>query len=596
MLSLLKIIFKGLSRELEMIFLFLNKSELRKLHKFIFIGVIFSFLDVIGIFLIGIIGALIFSILTGGGNSEILNLFLSYTGLQELEQKYLISFLSIIAVAIFILKSVFFIIQNHRLNFFLAGISVRLSGELLQRLFLSRIYFIQGKSREEISYALSEGAQFATLGLLTSVSAFVTESIFILIILLSLSLYNTYMLFALIFFGFIFFRPAQKYISNKTKFFSNLRNQGIINDNLLIADTINLFREIVLTYKQDFFVTQLESQRKISSQAFGALLWVQNLPRISIEVGTVLVIGLLGLIAILPGNALNAISFMLVFTVAISRIAPSILRIQQSIIGINSNTSYAQQTFGLLHSLPQLKATVDKKIGSFSSPLGDGVEITFSNVDFSFPEVEKTTIFRNLSLRIPRNSLVALVGPSGIGKSTFCDLITGFHIPDSGEIFLNDMRVGDFLSSFPGSISYLPQRNYLISGTISENVSLASSFDSIAEQRVRAALTEAGIWEFLESRGIGIHDELDNSGTKLSGGQQQRIGIARALYFQSKLIILDEPTSSLDRDSSISFFETIKRVSKNCTVLVVSHQHETIGAATHVVNFSSGSVKLSIVD
>ena len=98
------------------------------------------------------------------------------------------------------------------------------------------------------------------------------------------------------------------------------------------------------------------------------------------------------------------------------------------------------------------------------------------------------------------------------------------------------------------------------------------------------------------SRGIGIHDELDNFGINLSGGQQQRIGIARALYFQSRLIILDEPTSSLDLDSSISFFETIKRVSKNCTVLVVSHQQEMIGAATHIVQFSSGSVKLSIVD
>ena len=596
MLSLLKIIFKGIHRELEMIFLFLNKKELRKLHKFIYLGVIFSFLDVIGILLMGIIGALIFSILTGDGNSEILNVILSHTGFQDLEQKQLISFLSLIAVALFILKSVFFLIQNHRLNFFLADVSVRLSAELLQRLLLSRVNIILGKSREEISYALSEGAQYATLGLLASVSTFIIESIFILVILVSLSVYNIYMLISLIFFGFIFFRPTQKYISNRTKFFSNLRNQGIINDNLLIADTVNLFREIVLTHKQDYFVTKLENQRKKSSQAFGALLWVQNLPRISIETGTVLVIGLLGLIAILPGNALNAISFMLVFTVAISRIAPSILRIQQSIIGVNSNASYAQQTLGLLHSLPQLSTTEDKEIDSYSGPLENGVEIIFRNVDFSFPEAGKASIFQKLSLRIPRNSFVTLVGPSGIGKSTFCDLVTGFQFPDSGEVFLNDMRVTDFLACFPGSISYLPQRNYLISGTIAENVSLASSFDAIAEQRVRVALEEAGIWDFLVSRGIGIHDELDNFGINLSGGQQQRIGIARALYFQSRLIILDEPTSSLDLDSSISFFETIKRVSKNCTVLVVSHQQEMIGAATHIVQFSSGSVKLSIVD
>ena len=596
MLIFLKIVFKDKFRDLALILQFLNNDERRKFYKFVTIGILLSFLDVVGIFVIGLLASLIFSMLTGGYDSKVLDFLLSSTQLDALDQQFQLTFLSLSAVVFFVLKSLFFLIQNRRLNSFLASVSVRLSKDLLRRLFSSKVGFIQGKSREEISFALSEGAQYATLGLLTSVSAFIIESVFIFVILFFLSIYNIYMLIALVLFGAFFFRPAQKFISNLTKKFSSSRNKGIIDDNSLITDTVNLFREIVLTQKQDFFVTKLESQRKSSSQAFGGLLWIQNLPRISIETGTVLVIGLLGLVAIIPGNAEKAISFMLVFTVAISRIAPSVLRIQQSIIGIGSNIAYSQQTLSLLRLLPQSELLVHKESKSLSYSLDQGVQISFKNVDFSFYDGMSDPLFNKLDLDIPKNSLVLLVGPSGAGKSTFCDLVTGFQVPESGEILLNGLSVEKFLISYPGSVSYLPQRNFIISGTILENVSLDRNVDSLTEQRVREALFDAGIWEFLVSRGLGIHDLLENSGNSLSGGQQQRIAIARALFFKSKLIVLDEPTGALDSESTILFFEMIKKISQKCTVLVVSHQYENINVATHVIRFSSQSVKLSITN
>jgi ATP-binding cassette subfamily C protein len=552
-------------------------------------------MDIIGIFLIGLVGTLSFSILAGGDNSEMLSGFLRFFNVEYLDRKMLISFLSLTALVFFILKSLLYLYQNYKLNLFLAEISIRLSKDLLKRIFLSRLQIIQTKSPEEISYSLSEGVQYATIGILGSMAAFLTESVFIACILLVLCLYNTYMLLALVAFGIVFFVPSQKYFSRQSKFYSNLRNEGLINDNLRVADTVNLFREIVLTKKVDFFVNKFEDGRKTSQRAYGVLLWVQNLPRISIEIGTVLVIGLLGLIVIVPGSASNAISFMLVFTVAVSRVAPSILRIQQSIIGIVSNTAYAKQTLSLLNLMPR-SDLVPKEVHPDSNfLLEDGLEIELSNVDFAFSDSEEEILFHNLDLLIPRNSLVALVGPSGIGKSTFCDLITGFQKPQSGEISLNGMNVVDFLSRFSGFISYLPQKNHLISGTVSENVSLNGNSDSAQDDRVRAALIGSGIWEFLVSRGIGIHDEIQNLSVSFSGGQQQRIGIARALYFKSKLIILDEPTSSLDPDATSSFLKTVKEISKSCTVLIVSHQRECLSVATHIIDFSQKEIKLSFL-
>jgi ABC-type bacteriocin/lantibiotic exporter with double-glycine peptidase domain len=595
MASLVTIPFKDRFNGFKLVFEFLNKVERRNYRIFIFFNLFFSLMDIVGLFLIGLVGTLSFSILAGGNESATLTIFIGLFNLEGLDEKFLISILSLVALLFFILKSLLFIRQNCKLNLFLAEISVRLSRDLLKKILFSRIQIIQKKSPEEITYALSEGVQFATIGILGSMAAFFTECIFIAFILLILSFYNPFMLLALVVFGVLFFLPSQKFFSQRSEFYSTIRGEGFVNDSSRITDTLNLFREIVLTQKMDFFLNRFEDSRKTSQRSHGLLLWIQNLPRISIEIGTVLVIGLLGLIAIIPGSASSAISFMLVFTVAVTRIAPSILRVQQSLIGITASSAYAKHALFFLNLVGKTEPILKKVDLTPNFSLEHGLEIELSNVTFSFSESNKEPLFDNLSLAIPKNSLVALVGASGLGKSTFCDLITGFQHPQSGEIFVNGTSLADFLVAFPGFISYLPQDNYLFSGTISENVSLDGTLDSINDERVRAALVDSGMWEFLESRGIGIHDHLQNLDVAFSGGQQQRIGIARALFFKSKLIILDEPTSSLDLDAAKSFLRTLKEISANCTVLIVSHERECLNVASHVIDFSKKSIQLSDV-
>jgi ABC-type bacteriocin/lantibiotic exporter with double-glycine peptidase domain len=593
MVSLVTIPFKDRFNGFKLVFEFLNKVERRNYRFFIFFNLFFSLMDIVGLFLIGLVGTLSFSILAGGNESATLTIFIGLFNLEGLDEKFLISILSLVALLFFILKSLLFIRQNCKLNLFLAEISVRLSRDLLKKILFSKIQIIQKKSPEEITYALSEGVQFATIGILGSMAAFFTECIFIAFILLILSFYNPFMLLALVVFGVLFFLPSQKFFSQRSEFYSTIRGEGFVNDSSRITDTLNLFREIVLTQKMDFFLNRFEDSRKTSQRSHGLLLWIQNLPRISIEIGTVLVIGVLGLIAIIPGSASSAISFMLVFTVAVTRIAPSILRVQQSLIGITASSAYAKHALFFLNLVGKTEPTLKKVDLTPNFSLEHGLEIELSNVTFSFSESNKEPLFDNLSLAIPKNSLVALVGASGLGKSTFCDLITGFQHPQSGEIFVNGTSLADFLLAFPGFISYLPQDNYLFSGTISENVSLDGTLDSINDERVRAALVDSGMWEFLESRGIGIHDHLQNLDVAFSGGQQQRIGIARALFFKSKLIILDEPTSSLDLDAAKSFLRTLKEISANCTVLIVSHERECLNVASHVIDLSKKSIQLS---
>jgi len=219
-----------------------------------------------------------------------------------------------------------------------------------------------------------------------------------------------------------------------------------------------------------------------------------------------------------------------------------------------------------------------------------GSEIRFDNVCFAYDE---KVILKNLSLTVKMGSLTALVGPSGVGKSTVVDLITGLTRPQQGNVFVGDDALEDIdIMAWRHSIGYVPQENVLLHESIFMNIALGDS--NISEADVERALKEAGAWDFVQDLPEGVHSLAGERGLKLSGGQRQRIMIARALVNQPKLLILDEATSALDPQSEKEICETLQRLRGERTILAISHQPAIIDFADRVYRLHDG--KAALVD
>ena len=201
-------------------------------------------------------------------------------------------------------------------------------------------------------------------------------------------------------------------------------------------------------------------------------------------------------------------------------------------------------------------------------------------------------IFNDLSMDIPVRSLTAVIGLSGIGKSTLLDLLCGLIQADSGEILIDDVPLRELdRRAWRHMLGYVSQETILLHDTILNNIIVGEA--GLEEADAERALYQAGAWEFVSALADGMHTVVGERGAKLSGGQRQRIAIARALAHQPRFLILDEPTSALDPRSERTICETLRQLSREMTVIVVSHQTAVTEAADRIFVLSGGQAKLT---
>jgi ATP-binding cassette subfamily B protein len=206
-------------------------------------------------------------------------------------------------------------------------------------------------------------------------------------------------------------------------------------------------------------------------------------------------------------------------------------------------------------------------------------KIEFQNVAFKYESSEN--VIDDISFTIEKNEMVALVGPSGAGKSTIVNLILKLYDPVSGTILLNGKNYSDVSHNFiRKNIALVFQENELFSTTVKENVAYGSLLD---EQKVIDVLKKANAWSFVSVMKDGIDTEVGERGVRLSGGQRQRIQIARAMYKDAPILILDEATSSLDAKSESEVSEAIEELVKDRMVIVIAHRFSTIQNASKII-------------
>jgi ABC-type multidrug transport system fused ATPase/permease subunit len=195
---------------------------------------------------------------------------------------------------------------------------------------------------------------------------------------------------------------------------------------------------------------------------------------------------------------------------------------------------------------------------------------------------------QGVSFKAAAGTSIALVGPSGAGKSTLADLIMGVLTPDIGTALLSGVRPIEAIGNWPGAIAYVPQSVYIADGTVRANVALGLPNSLIDDAAVWKALARAQIEDFVRALPEQLDTEVGENGTRLSGGQQQRLGLARALYTEPSLLVLDEATSSLDAETEHAVTEVVASLHGSVTTVVIAHRLSTVLHAGLVLYLEDG--------
>jgi ATP-binding cassette subfamily C protein len=216
-------------------------------------------------------------------------------------------------------------------------------------------------------------------------------------------------------------------------------------------------------------------------------------------------------------------------------------------------------------------------------------QIKFENVFFSH-ESSNTKILQNISLEIRQGQKVGFIGKSGAGKSTLIDLILGLIKPTKGKILIDDLNLDYNLRDWQKQIGYVPQDIYLLDDTIKNNIAFGLNTNDINQEAILRSIELSRLKDYVSSLEKKENTVVGNRGIKVSGGQKQRIGIARALYHNPKILILDEATSSLDTINERKIMEEIYNTAKNVTLIIVTHRHKSVSNCDKIYLLDNGKI------
>ena len=234
------------------------------------------------------------------------------------------------------------------------------------------------------------------------------------------------------------------------------------------------------------------------------------------------------------------------------------------------------------------------KARQHNEPVGGHIDatletgITLDHVEFGYGE---HLVLNNITIDIPSRTFTSIVGPSGAGKTTLVDLVTGLFEPNKGQVLIDGVPLPELdLRKWRRMIGYVPQDTILLHDSIFSNVTLGDPSFSVED--VEYALKAAGAWDFISAMSEGAETIVGERGAKLSGGQRQRIAIARALVHRPHLLILDEATSALDPETEAAICQTLKKLRGQLTILAISHQSALVEVADRVYQISDGNITL----
>jgi ABC-type multidrug transport system fused ATPase/permease subunit len=460
---------------------------------------------------------------------------------------------------------------------------------LVSRLLSQSLVTIQSKSTLVYSQALTSGVSSVTLGILGSAISVVADVSLLLIMLASLFVVDPLIaLTSVSFFGLLGF-ALYKLLNVRAYKLGYSNTKLTVATNEMITEVLETYREAVVRNRRDYYARHIGELSRSQSDVVAEMQFMPNITKYVIEAGMVVGAILIAGVQFAMQDAQQAVATLSVFMAASTRIAPAIMRLQQSLMKIKNSLGSAVPTNDLIKLLSHLEPVQQTNDELDSVHAGFKPEIEVNSVSLTYPNQSKAAV-KNITLKIRSGESVAIVGPSGAGKTSLIDLILGVQSPNSGVVLISGKNPEEAVALWPGAIAYVPQEIRISNSTFRENVSLGFLQESDNDDLIWEAIEIAQLTEFVKNLPLELSTQVGNRGTALSGGQRQRLGIARALFTKPKLLVLDEATSSLDGQTESSISKAINRMKGSVTLLIVAHRLSTVRNVDKVVYLDDGEI------
>lgn len=540
---------------------------------------------------VGMMFPLVEALSKSGGEPTMPLAAILYQWLAPSSHARFVFWLLALLVAFYVVKNLFYVLLFYLQNRF----GFRVQGKLSYRLFahylhLPYIFHLQRNTADLLRNLTHETDQIVWVAVIPGLTL-VTESLVAmgLVALLFYSNFQAALVISSIFSiaGFLYYR----FFSDSLERWGKARIHHDALRMRSIHEGLGGLKELKVLGRSSFFLDAYARHNQQRARFSARYNLVLNSNLLLLEVlGVSSLLILVGL-HLAEGKPFETILPMMgVFAGAAFRLIPATNRI------IN-NFQQVQYTGPVLHNLyaELAQAREPLPVADGGGPLALHREIRLDGLSFRYAPDRPETL-REVTMCIQRGETVGLIGTSGTGKTTLVDLLLGILPPDAGSIRVDNRDIGECLDAWQRMIGYIPQSIYLADGTIRQNVAFAIPEEQIDDSRVLTSLAEAQLADFVASLPAGIHTPVGELGKRMSGGQRQRIGIARALYHNPQVLILDEATSSLDMVTEDAIINTIRGMHRHKTILIITHRMSALRSCDRVFRLDQGYITRQAID
>ncbi len=517
--------------------------------------------------------------------------FLKLLGDDIYKSENFIIYLLIAIVIIFIARFLFIIFATFVEERWLQKATAKSAFELF-KYYLGFINNLSERKNYEILTLITQELNVYYKFFIKSILIIFTEIIKFIGILVILFFVNPIVLISGIFIAALISVIMLKLVKKKIEIYGKKR---LSNSEFLIryiSEGLNSVKEIKLSSNSNYFTEKLKNYANDNANIQVKFYILSILPRQTIEVLaiTLLVVLIYFLTLINPSDNNSSLFVLGVYVAALSRLLPSVNSLYLCIQNTMFSRASVEKISNAINDMRKNISKVDESFEkNFIKNYLNPKKVEIKNLNFSYNK--NIQIFDDLNLSFEQGKIYCITGDSGSGKSTLINILMGFIKPNKGTIEYDNKSIYDDLPVWQKSISYLPQKVFLLNDSIKNNVAFSIEEEDINEDKIIKSLKEVNLLNLFKNEERNIETQVGDDGIKLSGGQRQRIGIARNLYFDKKILILDEFTSSLDNQNENRVFTEISKIKDDKIILVITHSENIIKMCDEVLVVKNKSVR-----